>query len=153
MGTLEIKDNGYMIRHAEAQWNGGLKDGNGHIKTETGALDSAYSFRARFEGGGETNPEELLGAAHAGCFSMALAAALTKAGHAPKSIHTTAAVHLNPVEGGFAINKIELETTGAVPGIDAATFEKVANEAKAGCPVSKALAGVEIHLKANFQTA
>ena len=142
-----------MIRHAEAQWNGGLKDGNGHVKTETGALDSAYSFRSRFEGGGETNPEELLGAAHAGCFSMALAAALTMAGHPPKSIKTTAAVHLEKGDSGFAINKIELETTGSVPGIDAATFEKTANEAKANCPVSKALAGVEIHLKTTFQVA
>ena len=104
-----------MIRHADAQWNGGLKDGNGHIKTETGALDSAYSFRARFEGGGETNPEELLGAAHAGCFSMALAAALTMSGHPPKSIHTTARPFIwIKVETGFAITKIELETTGTV---------------------------------------
>jgi osmotically inducible protein OsmC len=137
-----------MIRHAEAQWNGSVKEGHGHIKVETGALDSAYSFRSRFEGGGETNPEELLGAAHAGCFSMALSAALSRAGHPPKTIETKAAVHLNPVEGGWAINKIELDTTGEVPGIDAAAFEKFASEAKAGCPVSKALAGVEIHLKA-----
>jgi lipoyl-dependent peroxiredoxin len=140
-----------MIRHAEAEWNGGLKDGTGHIKTETGALNSAYSFRARFEGGGETNPEELLGAAHAGCFSMALAAALTMGGHPPKSIRTTAAVHLNQVGGGFAITKIELETTGVVPGIDAAIFENVANDAKANCPLSKALASVEIHLKTTLQ--
>lgn len=139
-----------MIRHAEAQWNGSLKDGSGHIKTETGALDSAYSFRSRFEGGGETNPEELLGASHAGCFSMALSAALTGAGHPPTSIHTTASVHLNKVEAGFAITKIELETTATVPGIDAATFQKIAGEAKAGCPISKALASVEIHLNATL---
>src|SRR5262249_39326124 len=141
-----------MIRHAEAQWNGSLKEGSGHVKTETGALNSAYSFRSRFEGGGETNPEELIAAAHAGCFSMALTAALTTAGHAPKSIQTTAAVHLNKVDGGFAINRIDLETTGEVPGIDAAAFQQFANGAKAGCPVSKALAGVgEIHLKATLK--
>jgi osmotically inducible protein OsmC len=139
-----------MIRHAEAQWNGSLKDGSGHIKTETGALDSAYSFRSRFEGGGETNPEELLGASHAGCFSMALSAALTGAGHPPTSIQTKASVHLNKVEAGFAITKIELETTATVPGIDAATFQKIAGEAKAGCPISKALASVDIHLAATL---
>ena len=140
-----------MIRHAEAQWNGSLKEGTGHVKTETGALDSAYSFRSRFEGGGETNPEELIAAAHAACFSMALSAALTMAGHPPTSIHTTAAVQLNKVEGGFAINRIDLETTGEVPGMDAAAFEATAAGAKANCPVSKVLAGAEIHLKATLK--
>jgi len=140
-----------MIRHAEVQWNGSLKDGNGHIKTETGALDSAYSFRSRFEGGGETNPEELLGASHAACFSMALSAALTGAGNPPKSISTKAAVHLDKLDSGFAITKIELETTAEVPGIDAATFQKIAGEAKVGCPISKALASVEIHLTATLK--
>jgi lipoyl-dependent peroxiredoxin len=140
-----------MIRRAEAQWNGSLKDGSGHVKTETGALDSAYSFRSRFESGGETNPEELLGAAHAACFSMAVSAALTMAGHPPKSLHTTAAVQLNKLESGWAINRIDLETTGEVPGIDAATFEATAAGAKANCPVSKALAGAEIHLKATLK--
>ena len=140
-----------MIRHAEAQWNGTLKEGSGHVKTETGALNSAYSFRSRFEGGGETNPEELIAAAHAACFSMALSAALTNAGHAPKSVHTTAAVHLNKLDSGWAINKIDLETMGEVPGIDAAAFENFAAGAKANCPVSKALAGAEIHLKATLK--
>jgi len=140
-----------MIRHAEAQWNGTLKEGSGHVKTETGALNSAYSFRSRFEGGGETNPEELIAAAHAACFSMALSAALTNAGHAPKSVHTTAAVHLNKLDSGWAINKIDLETMGEVPGIDAAAFEDFAAGAKANCPVSKALAGAEIHLKATLK--
>ena len=137
-----------MIRHAQAEWKGSLKDGSGHVKTETGALDSPYSFRSRFEGGGETNPEELLGAAHAACFSMAVSAALTIAGHPPASIQTTAAVHLNKLDSGFAINKIELETTGDVPGIDQAAFEKFTGDAKKNCPVSKALAGAEITLKA-----
>ncbi len=140
-----------MIRHAEAQWNGSLKDGSGHVKTETGALNSAYSFRSRFEAGGETNPEELIAAAHAACFSMALSAALTGEGHAPKSIRTSAAVQLNKLESGWTINRIDLETTGEVPGIDAAAFEKFAAGAKANCPVSKVLAGAEIHLKATLK--
>jgi lipoyl-dependent peroxiredoxin len=140
-----------MIRHASAEWYGAIKDGTGHVKVETGALDSPYSFKSRFVEGGETNPEELLGAAHAACFSMALSGVLTKAGHPPTSIRTTAAVHIDPVEGGFAITKIELETVGEVPGIDAAAFEAAAAGAKAGCPLSKALAAVEIHLKATFK--
>jgi osmotically inducible protein OsmC len=140
-----------MIRHAEAEWKGALKEGSGHIKVETGALDSAYSFRSRFEGGGETNPEELLGASHAGCFSMALAAMLSAGGHPPTSIQTKAAVHLNKVGDSFAITKIELDTTGEVPGIDAPTFQKFAADAKAGCPISKALSAVEIHLTATLK--
>ena len=121
------------------------------MKTETGALDSAYGFKSRFEGGGETNPEELIAAAHAACFTMALSAALSMAGHAPKSIATTATVHLNKFDSGWSINKIELETTGEVPGIDQAAFEQFAAGAKTNCPVSKALAGSEIHLKTNFK--
>jgi len=142
-----------MIRHAEAQWNGSIKEGTGHVKTETGALDSPYSFKSRFTGGGETNPEELLGASHAACFSMALSGVLTMGGHPPSSIHTTAAVHIEPVEGGFGITKIELETVGEVPGIDAAAFEAAAATAKANCPLSKALAAVDIHLKVTFKSA
>lgn len=141
-----------MIRHASAQWNGSLREGSGHVKTETGALDSPYGFRSRFEGGGETNPEELIAAAHAACFTMALSAALTIAGHPPKSIETTAAVHLNKLDSGWAIDRIELETTGDVPGIDAAAFDAAAAGAKANCPVSKALAGTQIQLKATFRS-
>lgn len=140
-----------MIRHAEAQWTGSLKDGAGHVKTESGVLDSAYSFRSRFEDGKETNPEELIAAAHAACFTMAVTAALTIAGHVPTSIHTTAAVQLNKLEKGWTINRIDLETTGDVPGMDAATFEATAAGAKANCPVSKVLAGAEIHLKATLK--
>jgi osmotically inducible protein OsmC len=140
-----------MIRHAEAEWRGSLKDGSGNLKTETGALVSPYSFRSRFEGGGETNPEELLGAAHAGCFSMALTAALSKDGHPPTSIQTKAAVHLEKIDAGFSITRIELETTGVVPGIDEAAFQKYAADAKAGCPVSRALSGTQIHLTATFK--
>ena len=141
-----------MIRRASAQWNGSLKEGSGHVKTETGALDSAYGFRSRFEGGGETNPEELIAAAHAACFSMALSAALTNAGHPPKSIETTAAVQLNKLDSGWTINRIDLETTGEVPGLDAAAFDAAASGAKANCPVSKALAGSEIRLKATLKS-
>lgn len=140
-----------MIRHAQAQWSGSLIEGKGHVKTETGALDSPYGYRSRFETGGETNPEELIAAAHAGCFTMALTALLSRGGHPPKSIETTAAVHLNKAGEGFAIDKIELETSGEVPGIDAAAFDKIAHDAKAGCPVSKALASVNIELKTNFK--
>ncbi len=140
-----------MIRHAEAQWTGSLKDGAGHVKTESGVLDSAYSFRSRFEDGKETNPEELIAAAHAACFTMAVTAALTIAGHVPTSIHTTAAVQLNKLEKGWTINRIDLETTGEVPGMDAATFEATAASAKETCPVSRVLAGAEIHMKATLK--
>ena len=139
-----------MIRHAEAEWNGGLKSGKGHLKVETGTIDAPYSFRSRFGDGTETNPEELLGAAHAACFSMALSAMLEGAGHPPSSVKTKASVHLNQVGGGWAIETIELDTVGVVPGIDAAKFQELANNAKAGCPVSKALAGAKITLKATL---
>ena len=142
-----------MIRHADAHWEGSLKEGQGRVRVETQTLDAPYSFRSRFGDGRETNPEELIGAAHAGCFSMALSAALTNAGHPPKTIDTKAAVHLNQGGGGWAINLIELETLGDVPGMDAAAFEKIAQEAKANCPVSKALAGVKIELKAKLAVA
>ncbi len=140
-----------MIRHAEAQWKGSLREGAGHVKTETGVLDSAYSFKSRFEDGAETNPEELIAAAHAACFTMAVTAALTIAGHVPTSIHTTAAVQMNKLEKGWTINRIDLETTGEVPGIDAATFESTAASAKETCPVSRVLAGAEIHMKATLK--
>jgi osmotically inducible protein OsmC len=140
-----------MIRRAEAQWKGSLKDGAGHVKTETGALDSAYSFKSRFEGGTETNPEELIAAAHAACFTMAVTAALTIAGHPPTSIHTTAALQMNKLEKGWTINRIDLETIGEVPGMDAATFEATAASAKETCPVSRVLAGAEIHMKATLK--
>jgi lipoyl-dependent peroxiredoxin len=139
-----------MVRHAEAEWSGSLKEGKGHVKVETGALDSPYSFRSRFEGGGETNPEELLGASHAGCFTMALSAALTNAGHPPQNIKTRAAVTLTPVDGKPTITRIELTTQATVPGIDNAGFQKIAADAKAGCPISRALAATEIHLDAKL---
>ena len=114
----------------------------------SGTFEGAYSFPTRFENGKGTNPEELIAAAHAGCYSMALANILTSAGYPPEAIETTAGVHLEKVADGFAITRIELTTRGSVPGIDRAEFTKHAEAAKAGCPVSKALAAVDITLDA-----
>ena len=138
------------VRTAEAQWEGTLQDGNGHMRFGGGAFDGAYSFTSRFEEGEGTNPEELIGAAHAGCYSMALSGELGKAGHQPKRVSTTARVHLSKQGEGFAINRIELETEAEVPGLDDDEFQKTAEAAKKGCPVSKALAGPEITLKARL---
>ena len=138
------------VRSAEAEWHGSLIEGKGNIKLGSGAFDGPYDWRSRSADGAGTNPEELIGAAHAGCFSMALSAQLTQAGTPPTRIHTSAKVHLDKVENGFAISQIELVTEAEVPGIDAAAFEAQAQAAKAGCPVSKALAGTQIHLKATL---
>ncbi len=137
-------------RRAEAVWEGGLMDGRGRMKLGSGAFEGNYSFRTRFEEERGTNPEELIGAAHAGCFSMALAAGLNKSGFKPKSIQTTAVVHLEKVGEGFSITRVELDTAASVPGIDEETFQRQADVAKAGCPVSKALAGSQISLKARL---
>jgi len=137
-------------RTADAEWKGDLKSGQGSVRLGSGAYQGPYSFKSRFEEGTGTNPEELIAAAHAGCFSMALSAALTEAGHPPTRIHTTAKVTFGPTPNGPEISKIELETEGSVPGIDAATFEKTANGAKQNCPVSKALKAVEITLRTKF---
>ena len=139
-------------RKAEAQWEGNLTEGNGRLKLGSGAFDGPYSFKSRFEEGqSATNPEELIGAAHAGCFTMALAAQLTRAGQPPTRIHTTAQVKLEKVGEAFSITKIDLQTEAEVPGVDDATFQRYANEAKQNCPVSKALAGTEISLTAKLQ--
>lgn len=135
-------------RKAEAQWNGTLREGNGTIKA--GNFSAPYSFASRFESGNGTNPEELIAAAHAGCFSMALSGGLTKAGHSPKRVHTTAAVTVDKVGEGFGITKIELNCEAEVPGIDDKTFQEQANGAKENCPVSKALKAVPITLKAKL---
>ncbi len=137
-------------RTAEAEWKGALQDGSGTVKLGSGAFEGKYSFKTRFEDGAGTNPEELIGAAHAGCFSMALSAQLGAAGFKPTRIHTTAKVHLEKAAGGFAIPRIDLETEAEVPGIDDKSFQEQAENAKKGCPVSKALAGVEIHLTAQL---
>jgi lipoyl-dependent peroxiredoxin len=139
-----------LTRHADAEWLGGVMDGSGTVKLGSGAYDGPYSFKSRFESGTGTNPEELIAAAHAGCFSMALSAALTQSGHPPTKIHTTASVKLEKDGAGFTITEIDLETEGQVPGIDEGTFLATAEEAKKNCPVSKALAGPKITLKATF---
>ena len=136
---------------AEAEWKGNLTEGNGRLAVGSGAFDGPYSFKSRFEEGqAATNPEELIGAAHAGCFTMALTAQLSRAGITPTRIHTAAKVKLEKVGEGFSITRIELETEAEIPGIDDATFQKNALDAKQNCPVSKALAGTEIHLNAKL---
>ena len=139
------------IRKAEAVWEGDLVGGKGTMKTESGALAGAYSFRTRMEDEAGTNPEELIGAAHAGCFSMALAAGLAKAGHRPERIHTEAEVHFGKVGEGFKITSIHLRTRGLVPGLGEADFVKHAEDAKRNCPVSQARAGTRIELDAALE--
>jgi osmotically inducible protein OsmC len=134
------------VRSADAVWQGGLKDGKGSVKTSSGAVNKDYSFASRFESGGGTNPEELIAAAHAGCFSMALSAGLEKGGFKPRRVATTARVHLEKVGEGFSITRIELDSQAEVPGIEKAKFMEFAEGAKKGCPVSKALASVPIDL-------
>ena len=129
-----------MIKKASAIWKGGFKDGGGTISTETGALkDAPYGFRSRFESGPGTNPEELIGAAHAGCFSMALSLLLGQAGITPDKIETHAAVTLDKVGDGYEITASHLTVSARIPGADPAKFSEIANQAKAGCPVSKLL--------------
>ena len=130
------------VRKSEAQWNGDLKSGSGTMKLGSGSYEGKYSFHSRMENAPGTNPEELIAAAHAGCYSMALSHMLSEAGHPPTKIHTAAQVDFGPVPGGFAISKITLNVEGTVPGVDAAKFQEFAQKAKDGCPVSKALAAV-----------
>lgn len=139
-----------MIRTAKAQWNGSLREGSGTVALGSGAFEGAYSFPSRFENGTGTNPEELIAAAHAGCFSMALSAELGKAGFAVTRVSTEAKVHLEKGDAGFSITRIDLVTQAEVPGIDAATFQAHAEGAKKGCPVSRALSAVEITLDATL---
>jgi lipoyl-dependent peroxiredoxin len=139
-------------RRAEAEWKGSLAEGGGRLKLGSGAFDGPYSFKSRFEEGqSATNPEELIGAAHAGCFTMAVTAQLSRAGITATRIRTTADVRLEKVGEGFAITQIALDTEAEVPGIDDATFQKYAQDAKQNCPVSKALAGTTIHLTAKLR--
>ena len=129
-----------MLRKASAVWNGGLKDGSGKISTDSGVLsDTQYSFSTRFEDGVGTNPEELIAAAHAGCFSMALSGQLGAAGMTAESINTTAAVRLEKLDSGFAVTSVHLDVTARIPGADETAFATAANNAKAGCPISKLL--------------
>ena len=137
-------------RTASAVWEGTLREGKGTVKLGSGAFEGQYSFASRFEEGTGTNPEELVGAAHTGCFSMALAAGLTKAGFKPTRISTTANVSLEKVGEGFKITTIELNTEGEVSGIDEKTFLEQAETAKKNCPLSQALTGVDIKLNAKL---
>jgi lipoyl-dependent peroxiredoxin len=141
------------VRTANARWEGALQDGRGTMAFGNGAFEGQFSYASRFEEGPGTNPEELLGAAHAGCFSMAFANTLATAGHDPQRVETTARVHLEPAEEGPSITRIELQTEAEVPGIDSDEFQQLAETAKAGCPVSKALAGVDISLDAKLAGA
>ncbi len=137
-------------RRATAIWNGGIKDGRGTMKLGSGAFEGNYSFGTRFEDATGTNPEELIGAAHAGCFSMALSLFLEKAGHKPEYIETSAQVSIESAGEGFKITKIALDTEAKVPGMEEKAFMKQANEAKEKCPVSQVLAGTEISLSARL---
>jgi len=134
-------------RSSTANWQGTLKEGAGTMRLASGAYEGPFSYVSRFEEGPGTNPEELIAAAHAGCYSMALSASLGKAGFTPTAVDTTATVHLNPPAG---ITKIELSTVAEVPGIDEADFLKYAEETKSTCPVSQALSAVEITLTARL---
>ena len=139
-----------MKRTAEARWNGGLLKGNGTMRLGSGAYEGKYSFGSRFEEEPGTNPEELIGAAHAGCFSMALSGALGKEGHDPQSVETKAVVHLEKQDAGFAITLIELTTHAVIPNISEEEFLEFAEGAKANSPVSRALAAVPIRLEATL---
>lgn len=137
-------------RKGSAVWEGTLKQGKGTMKLESGAYEGPYSFSSRFENASGTNPEELIGAALAGCFSMALSSNLEKAGHPATRISTTANVKLEMIDGGPKITVIELETEAEVPGIEGEAYQEQAEKTKSGCPVSKALAGTEIKLTAKL---
>jgi lipoyl-dependent peroxiredoxin len=137
-------------RTSTAQWNGTLAEGSGTMRLGSGAYEGSYSSVSRFEDGPGSNPEELIAAAHAGCFSMALSGALTRAGSPPESISTSATVHLDKGDAGFSITRIDLNSEAVVPGIDEGKFNEVAADAKANCPVSRALAAVDITLNAKL---
>ena len=140
------------VRAASAEWKGNLPKGSGTLETESGAVKGTYSFPSRFEEGAGINPEELIAAAHAGCFPMAFAHGLAQAGFEAESIKTTAKVHLEKGAEGFGIARIELECVGRVPGLDDATFQEQAAGAKVGCPVSRALSATPIELTAVLET-
>jgi osmotically inducible protein OsmC len=138
------------VRKAEAVWEGDLPNGSGTMKMASGAYEGPYSFSSRFQEGSGTNPEELLAAAHAGCFSMAFSKGLTDAGHIPNRVHTTARVHLEKGESGFSVTRIELATEASVPGMEEGVFQKTAESAKNNCPVSRLFKGAEISVNAKL---
>lgn len=135
------------IRKATAVWNGTLKEGNGVMKSQSGFIEGPYTFASRFEEGKGTNPEELIGAAHAGCFSMFLSALLSNSGYSPERVETSAAVHLGRDDTGPVITLIELHTKASVPGLSEADYQDFVGKAKANCPISRVLAGAEIVIK------
>ncbi len=144
----------HFTRKADAEWNGGIIDGKGTVKLGSGAFEGAYSFQSRFsEDTVATNPEELIAAAHAGCYTMALSGNLGKAGYEPKHIHTTANVKIEKQGEGFVIPNIDLETEASVDGISDEEFQKIAEETKKTCPVSQVLSGAEISLNARLKKA
>jgi osmotically inducible protein OsmC len=139
------------IRSATARWEGNLTEGSGTVKTGKGGMQGNYSFKSRFEEGEGTNPEELIAAAHSGCFSMAFSKGLADAGFTPTSVETVAKVHMDKTDAGFGVTRIELESVGDVPGIDEATFQKIAEGAKENCPISRLLSpGAAISLSAKL---
>ncbi|MGI8884245.1 MAG: OsmC family protein [Pyrinomonadaceae bacterium] len=143
-----------FTRKADAEWNGGIIDGKGTVKLGSGAFEGAYSFQSRFgDDTKATNPEELIAAAHAGCYTMALSGNLGKAGYSPKNIHTTANVKIEKQGEGFVIPNIDLETTAEVDGISDDEFQKIAEETKKTCPVSQVLSGAQISLDAKLKKA
>ncbi|MFC0004226.1 OsmC family protein [Micromonospora siamensis] len=139
------------IRTASARWQGNLTEGSGTLRTGKGGMEGNYSFKSRFEEGEGTNPEELIGAAHAACYSMAFSKALADAGATPTSVETTAKVHFDKTDAGMTVTAIDLETVGQVPGIDQAQFSKLAESAKENCPISRLLSpGATINLNARL---
>jgi osmotically inducible protein OsmC len=143
-----------FTRKADAEWNGGIMDGRGTVKLGSGAFEGVYSFQSRFgDDTAATNPEELIAAAHAGCYTMALSGNLGKAGYEPKHIHTTAKVKIEKQGEGFVIPNIDLETEASVDGISDEEFQKIAEETKKTCPVSQVLSGAEISLNATLKKA
>jgi osmotically inducible protein OsmC len=141
-----------FTRKAEADWNGGIMDGKGNLKLESGAFEGAYSFQSRFgDDTKSTNPEELIAAAHAGCFTMALTGNLGRAGYSPTNVHTTASVKIEKQGDGFVIPNIDLETVAEVEGIEDEEFQQIAEKTKETCPVSQVLKGAEISLKATLK--
>lgn len=142
-----------MARTADAEWKGDLKGGSGRVKLGSGAFEGDYSFASRFENGAGANPEEMLGAAHAGCFSMALANSLAQAGFTPTSVKTRADVHLNKDDKGFLINLVELTVDAAVPNVDEATFQQHVEKTKTGCIISRALGAIPtMNVKATLKS-
>jgi osmotically inducible protein OsmC len=142
-----------IVRSATIHWDGDVAHGRGTIATESGKVKADYSFGTRFSGEPGTNPEELLGAAHAACFTMALSSELTRAGHPPTSIDTKVLVHLQKTDKGYEIPSIDLSTAAVVPGISENDFQRLASQAKDGCPLSKALRAVRISLDATLRPA